>query len=367
MSTSDFSLPASRPGSGNQVRSFFRRHGATILRTYGVIFALIVLVVFVTAKDSTFLTAANLRNVTSQWAPAGIMAVGITYVIIVGELDVSIAANFSLCAIVAAYLGSQGHAPALCFLAAIALGAVIGMLNGLLIVGAEINSFIATLGTSFALQSVGQIMTNNVPYTLSNPGFLTLGSGRFLTVPYTSWILFLFLVVGGLVLARTIYGQSVYAVGGNREVSRLTGIRVKTVTASTFAISGLCAGVAGALSSSLLGSAQANLDPSILFDVITIVILGGTSLTGGFGAMWRTAVGLAIIATIANAFNLLNVDPNYQAIAKGTILVVALALDSYGRRLAATSRRRAAGAEPVAVVPTSTEATPAHAGRKELG
>lgn len=352
-------------GALQRTRGLLRRHGATILRTYGVIFALIVLVVFVTAKDSTFLSAGNLRNLTSQWAPAGIMAVGVTFVIVVGELDLSFAANFSLCAIVSAYLGSEGNAPIVCFLAAIALGAAIGLGNGLLIVGAAINSFIATLGTSFALQSVGQILTNNVPYTVENPDFLTLGSGRFLTIPYASWLLFALLVVGGLVLARTIYGQSVYAVGGNREVSRLTGIRVKPVTASTFAISGLCAGIAGAVSSSQLGSAQANLDPSILFDVITIVILGGTSLAGGFGAMWRTAVGLAIIATIANAFNLLDVNPNYQAIAKGTILVLALALDSYGRRLAASSRRRSAdtGAGAAATPP---DAVPAGAGGKDV-
>lgn len=365
MSTADASLTPNRR-QASDVRELFRRHGATILRTYGVIFALIVLVAFVTAKDSTFLSAGNLRNITSQWAPAGIMAVGVTFVVIVGALDLSFAANFSLCAIVAAYLGTQGEAPIVCFLAAIALGAGIGLVNGLLIVGADINSFIATLGTSFALQSVGQILTNNVPYTVDDPSFLTLGSGRFLTIPYSSWILLLLLVFGGLVLSRTIYGQSVYAVGGNREVSRLTGIRVKSVTASTFAISGLCAGLAGAISASQLGSAQANLDPSILFDVITIVILGGTSLTGGFGAMWRTAAGLGIIATIANAFNLLDVDPNYQAIAKGTILVAALALDSYGRRLSASSRRRSAGADlgdgPAA---TPTEAVPASAGGKE--
>ncbi len=347
------------------VRQTLRRHGATLLRTYGVILALIALVIFVTAKDSTFLSGNNLRNITSQWAPAGIMAVGVTFVIIAGELDLSFAANYSLCSIIAAYLGSQGDAPLICFLAAITAGTLIGIGNGVLIVGIQINSFIATLGTSFALQSVAQILTNNVPYTVSNPAFLELGSGKFISIPYASWILFAFLVVGGLVLARTVYGQGVFAVGGNREVSRLTGVRVKSVVASTFAISGFCAGVAGVITASQLGSAQANINPTILFDVITIVILGGTSLSGGFGAMWRTAVGLAIIATIANAFNLLNVDPNYQALAKGTILVLALALDSYGRRLASAAKAEPLDpAPPVSSSTTPTQVTPATAGGK---
>jgi ribose transport system permease protein len=319
--------------------AFLRQNSATLLRTYGVLFALVLLVIAITAKDSTFLSATNLRNLSSQWAPAGVMAVGLTFVILVGELDLSFAANFSLCAIVAAYLGTQGEAPILCFLAAMVLGTLVGLGNGLLIVGAQVNSFIATLGTSFALTSVGQILTGNVPYTVNDPSFMTLGSGSWLTIPYATWILVGLLVIGGVVLARTIYGQAIYAVGGSSEVSRLTGIRVKPTIVSTFVISGFCAGVAGVISASQLGSAQGNLDPSILFDVITIVILGGTSLAGGFGAMWRTAVGLAIIASVANAFNLLDVNPNYQAIAKGTILVGALALESYGRRLASRPGR----------------------------
>jgi ribose transport system permease protein len=318
---------------------------ATVLRTYGVIFALVILVIAVEARESTFLSLPNLRNITSQWAPAGIMAVGVTFVMLIGGLDLSFAASYSLCAIVAAYLGSKGNAPALCFLAAMGVGTAIGLINGLLIVMAEINSFIATLGVSFALTSVAQILTSNVPYVVTNPAFQDLGTGRLLTIPYASLILFGLLILGGRVLARTVYGQQIYAVGGNREASRLAGIRVKTVIASTFVISGFCAGLAGAVASSQLGSAEGNLNPSILFDVITIVVLGGTSLAGGFGSMWRTAVGLAIVASISNAFDLLGIDPNYQAIAKGGILVGALVLDSYARRLAGKTEARRSASE----------------------
>jgi len=147
------------------------------------------------------------------------------------------------------------------------------------------------------------------------------------------------LIIGGVVLARTVYGQRIYAVGGNVEASRLSGIRTRLVTASTYVLSGFCAAVAGIITASQLSSAQPNLNPDIVFDVITVVVVGGTSLAGGYGAMWRTAVGLGILATLQNGFNLLDVDPNYQNIVKGVIIVGALALDSYTRRLVARSGR----------------------------
>jgi ribose transport system permease protein len=146
------------------------------------------------------------------------------------------------------------------------------------------------------------------------------------------------LVAGGLVLAKTVYGQSIYAVGGNAEASRLSGIRVGVTVGSTYVLSGLSMGLAGFITASQLNSAQANINPDIVFDVITIVVLGGTSLAGGFGSMWRTAVGLGIIATISNAFSLADINPYYQDIVKGCIIVGALALDGYARRLGARAR-----------------------------
>jgi ribose transport system permease protein len=146
------------------------------------------------------------------------------------------------------------------------------------------------------------------------------------------------LLAGGLVLARTVYGQSIYAVGGNAEASRLSGIRVGMAVGSTYVLSGLSMGVAGVITASQLSSAQADINPDIVFDVITIVVVGGTSLAGGAGSMWRTAVGLAIIATISNAFSLADVNPSYQDIVKGCIIIGALALDAYARRLAGRVR-----------------------------
>jgi ribose transport system permease protein len=286
----------------------------------------------VAGRSSAFLTWDNLTNLSGQWAAAGIVAVGMTYVIIAGGLDLSIGASFSFCAVTAAQV-AQSAAPEVAFLAAIGVGLAIGVVNGAVVTIAKVNPLIATLGSGLILTGLALVWTENAPIAVSDERFgllaETVGG-----VPYAGVLLILFLVVGGVVLAKTAYGQWVYAVGGNAEAARLTGIRTNLIAGSTYAFTGLCAGVAGVIAASQLGAAQADFDPELLFDVITIVVLGGTSLTGGFGAMWRTAVGIAIIATLTNGFNLLDFDPNSQDIFKGGILIGALALDSYARRLA---------------------------------
>ncbi len=144
------------------------------------------------------------------------------------------------------------------------------------------------------------------------------------------------MLVGGFVLAKSRYGHYLYAIGGNPEASRLSGLRVRTLTGSTYVLSGLSMGVAGMLAASQLSSAQAQMEPTIVFDVFAIVVLGGTSLAGGYGAIWRTAVGLAIIATISNGFNLLDINPFYQNIVKGTVIILAVAFEGWARRFSAS-------------------------------
>ena len=309
------------------------RYGALLLRTYGIVLALVVLVAVVAASSPGFATRTNVFNLFSQWAPAGILAVAMTFVILAGGFDLSIASGFSLCAVTAAAVG-RNEAPAVAFLAAVGVGLAIGLVNSVLVAGAGINPFIATIGTGFILGGIALVATGNVAYTVANPGFGTIGAGRWHGFPYSGMILVACLLAGGLVLARTVYGQSIYAVGGNAEASRLSGIRVGMAVGSTYVLSGLSMGMAGVITASQLSSAQAAINPDIVFDVITIVVVGGTSLAGGAGSMWRTAVGLAIIATISNAFSLADVNPSYQDIVKGSIIIGALALDAYARRLA---------------------------------
>jgi ribose transport system permease protein len=285
------------------------------------------------------------------------MAVAMTFVILTGGFDLSIASGFSLCAVVAAALGRTQY-PAVAFAAALGVGLAIGLVNGLLVAGAKINPFITTVGTGFILNGIALVVSGNNAYVVNNPDFGTIGAGRWHAFPYSGMILIFCLVAGGLVLARTVYGQSIYAVGGNAEASRLSGIRVGTTVASTYVLSGLSMGLAGIVAASELSSAQAGINPDIVFDVITIVVVGGTSLAGGIGSMWRTTVGLGIVATVSSAFSLGNTNPHYQDIVKGCIIIGALALDNYARRLA---RRARTGSRLPAAAPRADASPDDHA------
>jgi ribose transport system permease protein len=309
-----------------------RAAGVELVRTYAIVLGLVVLVAAVASQNSIFVSRVNLLNISSQYAPAGIMAAGLTFVLIAGGIDLSIGANYNLCAVVAAAIG-QHHDPGIAFLAALGLGTGIGLANALIVTVTRIDSFIATLGVSFVLTSISQLLTGNHPYYVEREDFLALGAGSWHTIPYNGMILLGTFLLLGLVLARGAYGQKIYAIGGNREASRLAGLRVQVLYGSTFVLVGFCCGLGGILNASQLGTAQYNIDPGILFDVVTMVVLGGTSLLGGYGAMWRTVIGWAFIASIANSFNILNVNSSYQNLVKGVVLIGALAIDVYVRRV----------------------------------
>ena len=262
--------------------AMWRAHLPTLVRIYGIILTLVILLTIVAVGNPAFLSQQNLFNMLSQWAPAGIMAVGMTFVILTGGFDLSVASGYSLCAVVAAYVG-QDHSPLVAFAAAIAAGLCFGAVNGFLVAVVRINPFITTVGSGFVINGIALVMTENAAFLVDDPNFGILGASRWHGIPYSGMLLVVFLVVFGLILARTVYGEAVYAVGGNYEASRLSGMRVRGVVASTYVLLGGCVGLAGSIAASQLSSAQANLDPGIIFDVLTIVVVGGTSLAGGFG------------------------------------------------------------------------------------
>jgi ribose transport system permease protein len=268
----------------------------------------------------------------SQWSPAGIMAIGMTLVILAGGFDLSISSGFAFCAVIAAMIGQQ-TSPILALLGSITVGTLIGSINATLVSAFKINPFITTVGTGFVINGLSLVVTRNAAFIVSDPAFGILGAGRWHGIPYSGMLLIVLFPIAGLILSRSVYGHMIYAVGGNAEASKLSGIRADLVVASTYILLGAGVGLAGFISASQLNSAQANLDPRILFDVLTIVIVGGTSLGGGVGSIWRTVIGLVIIATITNGFVLLDISPFYQDVIKGLIIVGALILDSTLRRI----------------------------------
>jgi ribose transport system permease protein len=323
------------PGAAPRIR---RLPWTGYLRTYGILLALLALVAAVDVGDHSFLSRANIANMLGQWALTGVMAVGMTFVIIAGGFDLSIASGFSLCAIVAALLGAHDWPLAVAMAGAVATGVVVGVVNGGLVSLGKINPFTATVGTGFLLLGTDFLATPSTYIQVNQIGFDALGAGSFLFVPFKGMILIASMLLGGLVLAKTVYGRQIYAVGASPTVCRLSGLPVDWIVASSYVVSGLCMGVAGGLAASQLSTAQALMEPTIVYDVIAAVVIGGTSLTGGVGAMWRTAVGLAIIATISNGFTLIGLNPLHQGIVKGIIIILALAIDRLTSRIA--SRRR---------------------------
>ncbi|WP_156376798.1 ABC transporter permease [Yonghaparkia sp. Root332] len=301
-------------------------------RSYGVVIALVVLVIAISVAQPSFLSFPNQMNILSQWAPVAIMGIGMTYVVITGGFDLSVGATYALAAVVAAAIG-QSQPPVVAFSAAIAAGLVVGVVNGFIVTALRVNPFIATLGTSLVVGGITLAITGNKAFIVAFEPFTALGRDRLAGVPYSGILVIVLFVIAGLVLAYTSWGQSVYAVGGNLEASRLAGIRTSGVVGSAYAIAGLTAGVAGVVTASQLSSAQASLGATLVFDVLTVVIVGGTALSGGRGAIWRTAVGVGILATLQNGFNLLDIDAYYQDVIKGVIIIAALAtLDRGGAR-----------------------------------
>lgn len=315
---------------------------------YGVVVALVVLVVLVSVLEPSFLSAGNVFNVLSQWAPVAIMGIGMTYVVLTGGFDLSMAATYALGAVVAAALG-QTMAPALAFSGAIVVTAIVGLMNGLIVTELRVNPFIATLGSSLVITGVTLLLTGNKPIQVFFEPFTAVGRGDVLGVPISALIMIALFVIAGLLLAYSRYGHNIYAAGGNREAARLSGIRTDSVVASAYVLAGITAGIAGSITASKLSSAQAGLSGTLVFDVLTVVIVGGTALSGGKGSIWRTAVGVGILATLQNGFNLLNIDPYYQNIIKGIIIIAALASFNSGkyRRVRSEKISEPIAAEPV--------------------
>jgi ribose transport system permease protein len=302
-----------------------------LLLRYGMVIVLLILVVVAVILYPGFLQPANLRDILNQNAAVGIIAVGMTLILLTGGFDLSVGATFALSGTVFAGM-TLDHGIMVGAVVALGAGLVAGIVNGLLVAVLHVNPFVATLGTSSAISGLAFIYSNSAPFIVEDISFRNLGVSQIAGIPLPIVILVVVFAAGWFLAHHTTYGRNVFASGGNREAARLSGLPVATIVASTYALTGVLAGLAGMISASRLGVGQADVGSTIALDVIAVVVIGGTSLLGGEGAIWRSIVGLLILATLTNVFFSLNVDQNWQLIAKGLIVVGAVALDAYLRR-----------------------------------
>lgn len=243
-------------------RPLMRRAGDRMrrisFRDLGILGFVVALFVALSVSSGAFLTKTNLLNIADQYAPLGVIACGMTLVIIAGGFDLSAGAVFAVAGVVAAKL-AQTTDPSLAILAGIASGFLLGVFNSLLITFGRVNTFIATLASSLVFRGIALLLTGGVLVTVTNADFTQLGRNQVLGVKFTIWVLLAVIVLTGVLLWRTRLGRYIYAAGGNAEAARLSGVNVDLVRSMTFAISGLCAGLAGVMSASRVNRAQPGL------------------------------------------------------------------------------------------------------------
>lgn len=328
------SSPPDRTGPATTLRSAALRG----LSRYGIVVAFVLLIVAVAAQSDRFLTKQNWLNLLDQAAPLGLIAVGVTLCIVAGIFDLSTGAIFAVAAVTAAKVAAID--PWLGIVVGVGVGAVAGLVNAAVMLTTGVNSFIGTLSTSIVFRGIALLTTSGLIVSVADADYKILGTRTFADAKLTAWIFAAVAVTGGLALARTTLGRSLYAIGGNAQAARLVGIRVGAVQTIVYAFSGTCAGLAGVLTSSRTGSAQADIGIGLELSAITAVVVGGTSIFGGEGAVWRTVVGVMLLQTIGNAFNLLGMDPTYKQVVQGILVLLAVSIDHFGQRRGFRAGRR---------------------------
>ena len=305
------------------------RKAAYKLRDFGILFGLFAIMIFLALNTTTFLTSQNFINLFDQAAVVGLLAAGATLCIISGVFDLSSTASLAVSAIVGVRI-TQEYGVAAGFIGALVVGLLLGTVTGLIVVGTRVNSFVGTLAISIIYRGVAIVITGGaivapLPEQLKSFQIWTWPSIFNLTAG--SVLMLVVVVVLGIVLWRTTFGRRIYAVGGNVEAARLSGIRTGSIHVAVFAISGLCSAMAGMILASRAGSAQPAMAVGLELTAIAAVIIGGTSILGGQGALWRTLVGVMILTVIGNGFNLLHWDTIFQQVVTGVLILLAVAVD----------------------------------------
>lgn len=324
--------------------------GALLFRLRALI-ALAILLVTFSLMSPAFLTAANLTILLKHVAINAIMAVGMTFVILSGGIDLSVGSIAGLAGMIAGALIDRGLVLPmfgvkvyfqiwLVILIAALGGALAGAVNGVLVARLAVPPFIATLGTMYAARGAALLLSNGATFPnlagradLGNTGFPFLGSGTILQAPVPIWLMLVFAVAGAFIAARTPFGRHVYAVGGNQRAAQLSGVRVKRIQLLVYIISGFCSAMVGLIIASQLASAHPATGQSFELNAIAAVVLGGTSLMGGRGSIGGTIIGALVIGALADGLVLLGVSEFWQIVIKGGVIVLAVVLDQFQRRL----------------------------------
>ncbi len=298
-----------------------------ILKTYGIFLAFLLICIILAILSPVFLRWNNILNVIRQSSIYGVMAVGMTFVILSGGIDLSVGSVLALSGIIAAGAATAGVG----LFGIVALGLLVGVLcglfNGLMITLGKITPFVITLGMMSIARGLTLIYSGGRPISGFEGAFRFIGGGSVLGIPFPIVILAVTVLIGWLVLTQTRLGRYTYAIGGNEETVKLSGINSNFYKTMVYVISGLTSAMSALILTSRLNSGGPNVGQAYELDVIAAVVIGGTSLSGGRGSVWGTLVGALMISVINNGMNLLGINPFFQLVVKGVIIIGAVFLD----------------------------------------
>lgn len=308
-------------------------------REYGVVIGFILLCVVISFATPAFATQKNILNLLRQSSIIGIIATGMTFVIISGSFDISVGAVAALSGAVTMKLITMGNGVpvAIAVLAALGIGAVVGLINGIAVAKINVPSLIATMAMVSVVKGSMLMFTGGYPITRTIPVLDTIGNGYVAGIPIPVIIFAATVAIAFIILTKTRFGRYVYSVGGNEEASKLNGINVDSYKIKVFVINAVLAALAGIVLVGRMGTASPAAGDGYDMDAIASVVIGGTSVAGGSGSVLKTVIGVLLMSVINNSFNLLGVDMYFQYIFKGLIILVAVGADSFSKKRLASS------------------------------
>ena len=306
------------------------------MKRYGIVFIMILMVVILLFSSPNFGTTNNILNVLSTVALNGVLALGMVFVITAGGIDLSIGSMLALASTtIGVVLQLTGNNALACVAAVMACG-ILGLLNGVLVAGFNMFPFVVTLASQLVIRGLGYVISGGYSFALANSSFAQIGLGKVADIiPYPILILAAVSVISYILMHQTRFGRYVYAVGGNINAARASGVNIFWTRTMTFVISGIFAGIAGIIMTARINAAQPNIGVGYETDAIAACVIGGTSFAGGVSTIPGTLVGIVIIGLIYNGMNLLHVESYWQMIVKGLLILGAVMMD-----MALNKRRR---------------------------
>lgn len=293
----------------------------------GIILTLVAMIIFFSVVTKSFLSAKNFANIARQISITGICSVGMTMVILTGGIDLSIGSVIGFTSAVAALMMSNGQPIILASIVSLILGVIIGVINATCINYLQIPAMIATLGTQISLRGAVYLVTGGMPVYGLPESFKVLGQGSIGIIPISMIIMVIVFIIGYIILNKMVFGRKIYGIGGNAETARLSGVNVKKEIYKIYMLVGFFGSLAGLILMSRVNSGQPSAGDGYEMDIITAVVLGGVSVSGGEGKITKVIIGVIFMGVLANGMMMMNINEYWQRVVKGLVLLAAVAVD----------------------------------------